>query len=219
MSGSAFDQKTLWATDGTEAGTEQLSTTVFQSWVFNTEFDGKFYFGGLPWNSTDWGLYVTDGTTQGTGKVATDIPAPDIRSPMGFVEVDNELIFTWGDRFLSLMKREDPETLVPVVQIARSASGTIEGVDRPVEFAISRIGSTDEPLRVTYSVGGTARAGSDYEVLPGTSQSLADRLPSTFPSSWWTTKCLNRGRTTHSFGKLWRLRVGGSIVCGIRDPG
>ena len=167
MSGSAFDQKTLWATDGTEAGTEQLSTTVFQSWVFNTEFDGKFYFGGLPWNSTDWGLYVTDGTTQGTGKVATDIPAPDVRSPMGFVEVDNELIFTWGDRFLSLMKREDPETLVPVVQIARSASGTIEGVDRPVEFAISRIGSTDEPLRVTYSVGGTARAGSDYEVLPG----------------------------------------------------
>lgn len=143
LSGAAFDRKTLWATDGTEAGTQQLSTTVFQSWFFNTAFDGKFYFGGLPWNSTDWDIYVTDGTPLGTSKTTTDVPVSDFRPPTGFVEVDNKLIITWGDRILSLTEQDDAQTLVPPIIDSFAVEPNVVMVGDTVTLTASGVTDSD----------------------------------------------------------------------------
>jgi polygalacturonase len=55
---------------------------------------------------------------------------------------------------------------LPLVTIAADDEQGIEGVD-PGGFTLSRAGSLDSTLTTSYSVGGTASAGSDYAALSG----------------------------------------------------
>lgn len=89
---SATDQ-TLWKTDGTLAGTTQLSSTI--------EFDGyggilngKYIFEGST-ATTGWELYITDGTPGGTMLLADIIPGNIGSEPSdNFVVLNGFMYFT-----------------------------------------------------------------------------------------------------------------------------
>lgn len=84
---------TLWASDGTQAGTVQLSPDIFfrgNGGLLN----GKFYFAA---NSATYGteLYATDGTVAGTGLVKDIYPGPTGSFPyQNFALLNGYLYFT-----------------------------------------------------------------------------------------------------------------------------
>ncbi|MBI3030250.1 MAG: S8 family serine peptidase [Candidatus Rokubacteria bacterium] len=55
----------------------------------------------------------------------------------------------------------------PVVTVVATDPGAAEAGLAPGVFTVSRTGSTDEILTVSYTVGGTATPGSDYAALSG----------------------------------------------------
>jgi subtilisin family serine protease len=56
----------------------------------------------------------------------------------------------------------------PIVSIAATDAVANEIGDTTAALTLTRTGPVDEPLTVTYTVAGTATAGSDYVALPGT---------------------------------------------------
>jgi hypothetical protein len=56
----------------------------------------------------------------------------------------------------------------PTVTISAATPETAEGSSSPAVFTVSRTGAVDAPLTVSYSVSGSAGAGSDYGALSGT---------------------------------------------------
>ena len=59
-----------------------------------------------------------------------------------------------------------PSSMLPSVKIVVSDAKATEGGDSG-SFTIIRTGSTQTPLDVTYSLGGTATPGTDYQALSG----------------------------------------------------
>jgi hypothetical protein len=57
--------------------------------------------------------------------------------------------------------------LPPVVTVLATDPNGSEDTGDPATFQISRTGSTDAQLQIYYSLGGTARNGLDYDMLPG----------------------------------------------------
>jgi len=62
---------------------------------------------------------------------------------------------------------------VPKVRAVATAATATEAGLSPGVFTLSRTGSTDESLTVSYTVAGTAEAGSDYVALSGTADFAA----------------------------------------------
>ena len=65
------DEPGLWVTDGTAAGTSELSVELSTGLnpQFITNFNGKALFAGADPSSTGDGLWVTDGTAAGTSEI------------------------------------------------------------------------------------------------------------------------------------------------------
>ncbi len=60
-----------------------------------------------------------------------------------------------------------PETLA-TVNVVASTPTTDTATGAPAEFTFTRVGSVAEAVTVSYSISGTAVAGTDYNALPGT---------------------------------------------------
>jgi uncharacterized protein (DUF1800 family) len=60
-----------------------------------------------------------------------------------------------------------PETLA-TVNVVASTPTTDTSTGAPAEFTFTRVGSVAEAVTVSYSLGGTAVAGTDFNPLPGT---------------------------------------------------
>lgn len=56
---------------------------------------------------------------------------------------------------------------VPTVTVTAPDPSAVEATKDPGSFAVTHSGGVDGALTVTYSVGGTAKAGEDYPALPG----------------------------------------------------
>jgi ELWxxDGT repeat protein len=93
----------LWATDGTVAGTRLVKNLDPEPATGATWFIGgrdnalvvgdKFYFTGVD-NAHGRELWVSDGTTDGTRRVADLVPGAADSEPEGFVALNGQLIFT-----------------------------------------------------------------------------------------------------------------------------
>ena len=68
---------------------------------------------------------------------------------------------------------DDDDTALPRVSLTRLAQFVKESDAAASVVRVSRTGSTGAPLAVSYTVSGTATAGTDYAVLPGTITILA----------------------------------------------
>ncbi len=69
--------------------------------------------------------------------------------------------------FQTLMVCPKPETPLPTVTITASQANAAEPSTNG-EFTVTRTGATTAPLTVSYTVAGTATAGTDYTALSGT---------------------------------------------------
>jgi hypothetical protein len=56
---------------------------------------------------------------------------------------------------------------LPVVTIMSPDPLATEGIKDPASVVVSRTGEVDADLMVSYTIGGTATNGKDYETLPG----------------------------------------------------
>ena len=63
---------------------------------------------------------------------------------------------------------QDDDSALPKVSLALARETTVENSGSPAQITFSRTGPTSAALSVTYSVSGTATAGTDYEPLSGT---------------------------------------------------
>jgi len=90
---------TIWVTDGTLAGTVQLSATIkFIGSLGSTTFlNGKLIFSGTT-PGTGAELYVTDGTTGGTTLVADINPGPPGSAPDNDFALLNGVIYFTAER-------------------------------------------------------------------------------------------------------------------------
>ena len=61
----------------------------------------------------------------------------------------------------------DDDTTLPRVSLTATRSATFENQVDPAVFTVTRTGATDQPLTVSYAVGGTASAGGDFTALGG----------------------------------------------------
>ena len=92
----------LWATDGTDSGTNLVRDINFSS-IYLAEFDNRLYFGADgDENGTE--LWVSDGTSNGTRLIRNINPAtegdssyPYSSNPSGFTEFNNRLYFIAND--------------------------------------------------------------------------------------------------------------------------
>ena len=69
---------------------------------------------------------------------------------------------------LSLVGSALSSTSSPLVTVAATDASAAEAGSESGKFTVSRTGSTAAPLTVSYSLGGTAGNGTDYQLLPGT---------------------------------------------------
>jgi ELWxxDGT repeat protein len=95
---SAGNGTEIWATDGTEAGTENIGANILE--VFNV-FDNSIIFNNELYFVVESGvsgaeLYKTDGTLAGTSLVK-DINPNFGSNPENFIILNNELFFTADD--------------------------------------------------------------------------------------------------------------------------
>jgi cysteine-rich repeat protein/ELWxxDGT repeat protein len=145
----------LWATDGTEAGTEYVATTVanLAGWSF-TPFQGSLYFRGNP--ALGLSLWVTDGTEAGTAEVTTLPSLPVNQTAMragtsGLVLLEAAAV---GNN-VWVSDGTGPGTLqVPGVEVQSGLAPWASGV----AFGASQEGGGEglEPFSSDGTVGGTA---------------------------------------------------------------
>src|SRR6185369_1918933 len=74
-----------------------------------------------------------------------------------------------------------PPPALPMVTIAGSPATVSEAGLTSAAFTVTRNGDTTDPLTLTYAVGGTATAGSDYVALPGVITIAAGATTATIP--------------------------------------
>ena len=74
-----------------------------------------------------------------------------------------------------------PPPALPMVTIAGSPATVSEAGPTSAAFTVTRNGDTTDPLTLTYAVGGTATAGSDYVALPGVITIAAGATTATIP--------------------------------------
>jgi ELWxxDGT repeat protein len=90
----------LWVTDGTAAGTSELSVAGASSGGldpnFFTVFGSKVLFGGED-SSGNRGLWVTDGTAAGTSEIATASNAYGGLGPSSFTVFGSKVLFNGTD--------------------------------------------------------------------------------------------------------------------------
>jgi hypothetical protein len=74
-----------------------------------------------------------------------------------------------------------PPPSLPMVTISASPATASEAGLTSAAFTVTRNGDTTDPLTLSYAVGGTATAGSDYVALPGVITIAAGATTATFP--------------------------------------
>ena len=74
-----------------------------------------------------------------------------------------------------------PPPSLPMVTISASPATASEAGLTGAAFTVTRNGDTTDPLTLSYAVGGTATAGSDYVALPGVITIAAGATTATFP--------------------------------------
>lgn len=86
----------LWSTDGTEAGTVQIThyDEVSFSWISPNcaPYNGEVYFAGMDWNAYGLGIWKTNGTAGNFSSVKKNVGDDYSSNPM-FTELNGDLFF------------------------------------------------------------------------------------------------------------------------------
>jgi ELWxxDGT repeat protein len=158
----AGNERELWGSDGTPAGTRRLMTAG-RVRGDRTGIEGLVYFAGSdqlhgtePW--------VTDGTPEGTRMLFDVNPGPAGSDPEGFTKVGNTVYFSANS---VLTGRElwafDLDGARLSIGDARIAEGGT------VRLTVSLAAAQGGPVTVGYATeDGSAAAGQDYEAASGT---------------------------------------------------
>lgn len=146
FSAGAADTKTLWVTDGTSAGTNQILvdgvvlsdplniTRINDGILFNTVINASS-------ESVVTTLWRSNGTTEGTVKVAVDNKITSLKS---FIYKDEQLVLVGRDRVFFDLYKIDSSTTIATKLISFETGFT--GVPTPLNV---------EPLVLAYETGDT----------------------------------------------------------------
>jgi len=158
---------TLWASDGTPAGTKGLLTLPenYGPGVL-TGIDGSVYFAGVDSNhgTEPW---VSDGTSAGTKMLADLYPGQTDSRPTNFVKAGNVVMFeavtpTYGTELWAV-------PLAPTLSIGDAHAAEGDAAGGVLHFPVTLSPAAAQSVSVDYATGdGTAHAGEDYDAASGT---------------------------------------------------
>jgi ELWxxDGT repeat protein len=164
----------LWKSNGTAAGTVQVSSQPFADVSGLVAMGGKLFFSGLTAAGAE--LWVSDGTALGTMMLKDIGPAASGLSLFAqAVELDGSVLFVADDGSGDKLWRTDgtPDGTELVHDDVRAVDGTLTVVDDEVYFA----GGDDDTGRELWKSDGT-EDGTEMvaDIVDGTNSSLPEQL-------------------------------------------
>ena len=206
----------LWKSNGTAAGTVQVSSQPFVDVSGLVAMDGKLFFSGLTAAGAE--LWVSDGTAPGT-MMLKDI-GPALSSGLSLfaqaVELDGSVLFVADDGSGDNLWRTDgtPDGTELVHDDVGAVDGTLTVVDDVVYFA----GGDDDTGRELWKSDGT-EDGTEMvdDIVDGTGSSMPEQL-----TAIGDTLFFSADDGVHGY-ELWRsdgIAAGTGMVADVVDgPG